>query len=68
MTLVDEKEILEIEKLKQDLRLDLEKYIQSSKLDEIKITYEAWRLAFYGVAVGVGGTFAIAKTISLMEW
>ena len=28
--------------------------------------YEAWRLSFYGVAVGAGGTFAIAKTLQLL--
>ncbi|MEA1920513.1 MAG: hypothetical protein U9N52_11780 [Campylobacterota bacterium] len=64
MIIVDEKEILEIEKLKADLR----KVIQDLDNDNIKVKYEAWRLAFYGVAVGFGGTFALAKTISLMEW
>ncbi|MEA2111894.1 MAG: hypothetical protein U9P71_07585 [Campylobacterota bacterium] len=64
MTLVDEKEILEVEKLKADLR----KVIQDLDNDNIKVKYEAWRLAFYGVAVGFGGTFALAKTISVMEW
>ena len=63
MTLVDEKEILEIEKLKADLR----KVIQDLDNDNLKVKYEAWRLAFYGVAVGFGGTFALAKTISLMD-
>ncbi|MEA3522611.1 MAG: hypothetical protein U9R50_06525 [Campylobacterota bacterium] len=64
MTLVDEKEILEIEKLKQDIAMDMKRFDVELK----KTKYEAWRLAFYGVAVGFGGTFALAKTISLMEW
>ncbi|MDF1875926.1 hypothetical protein JHD48_09285 [Sulfurimonas sp. SAG-AH-194-I05] len=64
MTLVDEKEILEVEKLKADLK----KVIQDLDNDNLKVKYEANRLAFYGVAVGLGGTFAIAKTISLMGW
>jgi hypothetical protein len=64
MTTVDEKEILEIEKLKADLR----KVIQDLDNDNLKVKYEAWRLVIYGVAVGLGGTFAIAKTISLMGW
>jgi hypothetical protein len=64
MTRVDEKEILEIEKLKADLR----KVIQDLDNDNLKVKYEAWRLVIYGVAVGLGGTFAIAKTISLMGW
>jgi len=64
MTIVDEKEILEVEKLKADLR----KVMQDLDNDNLKVKYEAWRLAFYGVAVGFGGTFAIAKTISLMKW
>ena len=62
MTLADEKEILEIEKLKQDLKMDMKRFdLELSKKD-----YEAWRLAFYGVAVGAGGTFAIAKTLHLL--
>ncbi len=77
MTTIDEKEILEIETLKanlsktiQDIQLDMKKFdIEQHRLSiEInKKNYEAWRLAFYGVAVGFGGTFAIAKTISLMN-
>jgi hypothetical protein len=70
MTIVDEKEILEVEKLKADLH----KVIQDTGLDmkkfEIELskkTYEAWRLAFYGIAVGAGGTFAIAKTLQLLQ-
>jgi hypothetical protein len=71
MTRVDEKEILEIEKLKQDIQLDMKRFdVEQEKLRlEIgKKDYEGWRLVFYGIAVGLGGTFAIAKTISLMGW
>jgi len=64
MTTVDEKELLEIEKLKVEVR----KMLDDTSREDLKIKYEAWRLAFYGVAVGFGGTFALAKTISLMEW
>ena len=28
--------------------------------------YEAWRVALYGIAVGAGGAFAIAKTLQLL--
>jgi|SaaInl8_200m_RNA_FD_contig_21_2388899_length_304_multi_5_in_0_out_0_1 hypothetical protein len=58
-----EKEMLEIEKLKQDIALDMKKF----DLELSKKSYEAWRLAFYGIAVGAGGTFAIAKTLSLIN-
>lgn len=64
MTTIDEKEILEIEKLKQELKMDMKRF----DIELSKKNYEGWRLAFYGVAVGLGGTFAIAKTISLMNW
>ena len=84
MTIVDEKEILEIEKLKADLSkiihdssLDMKRFdIELSKNDldmkrfDIELSkkhYEAWRLAFYGVAVGAGGTFAIAKTLQILQ-
>jgi len=70
MTTIDEKEILEIEKLKadlvkvtQDISLDMKKF----DVELSKKTYEAWRLAFYGVAVGAGGTFAVAKTLQLLQ-
>ena len=63
MTIVDEKELLEIEKLKVEVR----KMLNDTSREDLKIKYEAWRLAFYGVAVGFGGTFALAKTISLMD-
>ena len=70
MTMVDEKEILEIEKLKADLN----KVIQDTSLNMKKFdvelskkSYEAWRLAFYGIAVGAGGTFAVAKTLQLLQ-
>jgi hypothetical protein len=63
MTLADEKEILEIETLKQDLKMDMKRFdLELSKKD-----YEAWRLAFYGIAVGAGGTFAVAKTLQLLQ-
>jgi hypothetical protein len=71
MTRIDEKEILEIETLKanlsktiQDTQLDMKRF----DLELSKKGYEGWRLVLYGVAVGLGGTFAIAKTISLMGW
>ena len=74
MTLADEKEILEIEKLKQDMQLDMKKFDTSQaqwrdeqELRNRKAFYEAFRLAFYGIAVGVGGTFAIAKTLQLLQ-
>jgi len=63
VTTVDEKEILEIEKLKQDIAMDMKRFDIELK----KTNYEAWRLAFYGVAVGAGGTFAIAKTLQLLQ-
>ena len=64
VTIVDEREVLEIEKLKVEVR----KMLDDTSREDLKIKYEAWRLAFYGVAVGFGGTFALAKTISLMGW
>ena len=63
MTTVDEKEILEIEKLKQDLKMDMKRF----DLELSKKNYEGWRLAFYGIAVGAGGTFAMAKTLQLLQ-
>ncbi|MCV6608726.1 MAG: hypothetical protein OIF32_10970 [Campylobacterales bacterium] len=69
MTTVDEKEILEIEKLKADFKKvvqDLEIDNKRLDLEMRKTSYDAWKLAFYGVAVGAGATFAIAKTVSLM--
>ena len=85
MTTIDEKEILEIEKLKQDIRLDMKKFdleqqkfgIEQQKftveqqrlgLEINKKSYEGWRLVLYGMAVGFGGTLALAKTISLLSW
>ena len=71
MTTVDEKEILEIEKLKQDLQLDMKRFeIEQQRLNiEInKKSYEGWRLVLYGMAVGFGGTLALAKTMSLLSW
>ncbi len=62
MTTIDEKEILEIEKLKQDIQLDMRRF----DLELSKKSYEAWRFAFYGVAVGVGGTFVMAKTLQML--
>ncbi|MEA2073620.1 MAG: hypothetical protein U9O86_08545 [Campylobacterota bacterium] len=63
MTQVEEKEILEIEKLKADLN----KVIQDLENDNLKVKYAAWRLAFYGIAIGAGGTFAVAKTLQLLQ-
>jgi hypothetical protein len=71
MTRIDEKEILEIEKLKAEvakLPLEVEKIRSDIRLDSKKYLVDAWKLVLYGVAVGLGGTFAIAKTISLMGW
>lgn len=61
MNTIDEKEILEIEKLKADFR----KVLQDLENDDKRVKYDAWKLALYGIAVGLGGTFALAKTISL---
>jgi hypothetical protein len=61
MNTIDEKEILEIEKLKADFR----KVLQDLDNDSKRVKYDAWKLALYGIAVGLGGTFALAKTISL---
>ena len=69
MTLVDEKEILEIEKLKSDMRKvthDTQMDMKRFDIELSKKRYDAWRLSFYGIAVGVGGTFAIAKTLQLL--
>ncbi len=69
MTTIDEKEMLEIEKLKQDIQLDMRRFDVEQKRLGIEISkksYEAWRLAFYGVAVGAGGTFAMAKTLQML--
>ncbi len=69
MTTIDEKEILEIEKIKLEIK-DFEKRYQKEQerlnLEMKKTVYEGWKLAFYGVAVGAGATFAIAKTLQLM--
>jgi len=77
MTIVDEKEVLEIEKLKADLSkviqdssLDMKRFDLDMKRYDTELSkkhYEAWRLAFYGVAVGAGGTFAIAKTLQILQ-
>ena len=69
MTTIDEKEILEIEKLKLEIKDFNKKYDKEQKRLELemkKTNYDAWKLAFYGVAVGAGATFAIAKTLQLM--
>ncbi len=71
MTTIDEKEILEIEKLKAEVAKLLLKVLEIRNdmiLENKKYLVDAWKLAFYGVAVGFGGTFALAKTISLMGW
>jgi len=70
MTTIDEKEILEIEKLKQELKqfeISRNQWNSEQELRNKKAYYEAFRLAFYGVAVGAGGTFAIAKTLQLLQ-
>ena len=87
MSEVDEKKLLEIEKIKQDIQLDMKKIeIEQKRIDEqreqfsenhqlnmrkfdielSKKHYEAWRVALYGIAVGAGGTFVIAKTLQLL--
>jgi len=69
MTTIDEKEILEIEKLKAEVAkipLEVEKIKNDMKLDNKKYHVEAWKLSFYGVVVGAGATFAIAKTVQLL--
>ena len=69
METIDEKKLLEMEKLKQDLSLDLKRFDVELKRFDVELSkksYEAWRLAFYGIAVGAGGTFAIAKTLQFL--
>ncbi len=68
---IGEKELLEIETLKanmaktfHDTQMDMKRF----DLELSKKGNEGWRLAMYGIAVGLGGTFAIAKTISLLGW
>ncbi len=97
---IGEKELLEIETLKQNLAMDMKRFdetrsknlhdiqvdmkrfdeTRSKNLHDVQVNmtridielskkgYEAWRVAMYGIAVGLGGTFAIAKTISLLGW
>ncbi|MEA2099178.1 MAG: hypothetical protein U9P72_03515 [Campylobacterota bacterium] len=64
MTTIDEKELLDIEKFKAEIR-NFNNYIEDRNrqyyISTLKVT-------FYGIAVGAGGTFAVAKTISLMGW
>jgi hypothetical protein len=62
MTTIDEKEILEIEKLKQDIKLEMKRI----DLEMRRTNYEGWKLSFYGIAVGAGATFAFIKTIQLL--
>ncbi|MDF1883055.1 hypothetical protein JHD49_03800 [Sulfurimonas sp. SAG-AH-194-C21] len=64
MTTIDEKEILELEKFKAEIR----NFNNSIEDRNRHYFISTMKLAFYGVAVGAGGTFAIAKTISLMGW
>ena len=45
---------------------DQKRFDKKHDIELGKKSYEAWRLAFYGVAVGAGGTFAIAKTLQLL--
>jgi hypothetical protein len=69
MTTIDEKEILEIEKLKLEIKEFDKKYYNEQKRLELemrKTNYEAWKLSFYGVVVGAGATFAVAKTLQLL--
>lgn len=68
MNTIDEKEILEIEKLKQDLaksRIDANAKLENLSIEFKKLDIDSKRLVLYGIAVGLGGTFALAKTISL---
>ena len=48
MTTIDEKEILEIEKLKQDIALDMKRF----DLELKSWKFDATRLTLYGMAVG----------------
>lgn len=69
MTTVDEKEILAIEKIKAEVAkipLEVATIKNDLVLDNKKYFINVVKVAFYGIAVGVGGTFAIAKTISLL--
>jgi hypothetical protein len=68
MDRLEEKEILEIETLKQDLaksRQDAKVELQRLSVEFKKIDFDGKRLILYGIAVGLGGTFALAKTLSL---
>ena len=86
---IGEKELLEIETLKQSLAMDMKRFdeTRTKNLHDIQVDmkridieqkrlgvefskkgYEGWRLSMYGIAVGLGGTFALAKTISLLGW
>ncbi len=65
-----------------DIQVDMKRFDEqrSKNLHDVQVNmtridielskkgYEAWRVAMYGIAVGLGGTFAIAKTISLLGW
>ena len=65
-----ERELLEIEKLKAEVAkipLEVQKIKNDIEIDNKKYLVEAWKLAFYGVAVGAGGVFAIAKTLQLLQ-
>ncbi len=65
------KELLEIEQIKQDLKesaVRVDRFLKDDTREDLRIKYEAWRVAMYGIAVGFGGTFALAKTISLLGW
>lgn len=70
MGIIDKREILQIEKLKAEVAkipLEVEKIKNDIQLDNKKYSIEIWKIAFYGVVVGAGGVFAIAKTVQLIQ-
>ena len=70
MTTIDEKEILAIEKLKEEVAkipLEVAKIKNNLALNNKRYFIDIVKVAFYGIAVGAGGTFAITKTLSSLE-
>ncbi len=73
MDINEEKTLLEIEQLRQDIQMNMKKFEVEQKQFEVeqkqfdkKHHNEGLRLLLYGLAVGAGGTFAIAKTLQLL--
>ena len=66
MEINEEKTLLEIEQLRQDIQMNMKKFEVEQKQFDKKHHNEGLRLLLYGLAVGAGGTFAIAKTLQLL--